>query len=137
MNLSDIGYPGCKPRKTLMDPNVKFSQDEGEFLDNPTQYRRLIGKLLYLTITRLDLSYSVNRLSQFLAKPRVVPHLQVVYRCPSIHTGYQGIRIVIWIVLYRGAQGVCRLRLGFLSRQQEVCKRLLHLHWRFFSFLEF
>ena len=62
-----------------MDPNLKLSQEEGELLEDAGQYRRLIGRLLYLTITRPDLSYSVNCLSQFLAKPRI-PHLQAAYR---------------------------------------------------------
>ena len=61
-----------------MDLNVKLSQDEGELLDDPSQYRWMIEKLLYLTITRSDLSYSMNRLSQFLAKPRV-PHSQAIH----------------------------------------------------------
>ncbi|XP_019162065.1 PREDICTED: uncharacterized protein LOC109158632 [Ipomoea nil] len=39
--------------------------------DNPTQYRRLVGALQYLTITRPDLSYSVNRLCQFMHSPTV------------------------------------------------------------------
>ena len=62
-----------------MDPNVKLSQDERELHDDPTPYGRMIGKLLYLTITRPDLSYAINRLSQFLDKPRL-PHLQAVHR---------------------------------------------------------
>ena len=41
-------------------------------------FGRMIGKLLYLTVTRPDLSYSVNRLSQFLVKPRV-SHLLASY----------------------------------------------------------
>ena len=81
--LSDVGFLGSKPVKTPMEPNVKLSQEEGEVLEDPAVYRRLIGSLLYLTITRPDLSYSVNRLSQFLAKPRL-PHFKVVLGLCSI-----------------------------------------------------
>ncbi|KAG6406103.1 hypothetical protein SASPL_133700 [Salvia splendens] len=34
-----------------------------------TAYRRLIGRLVYLCITRPDITFAVNKLSQFLAKP--------------------------------------------------------------------
>lgn len=61
--LFDACLLGCKPRKTPMDPNTKLSQDDGELLTGPFVYKRLIGKLLYFTITKPDLSYSVNRLS--------------------------------------------------------------------------
>ncbi|XP_019182103.1 PREDICTED: uncharacterized protein LOC109177241 [Ipomoea nil] len=37
--------------------------------ENPTQYRRIVGALQYLTITRPDLAYSVNRLCQFMHSP--------------------------------------------------------------------
>ena len=77
--LSKSGYLGCKPATTPMDPNLKLSHEDGDLIDDPTRYRRLIGKLLYLTITRPDLSYSINRLSQFLANPRL-PHLHVAIR---------------------------------------------------------
>lgn len=62
-----------------MDPNIKLLQEEDDLLDDLIVYRRMIGKMLYITITRLDLSYAIDRLSQFLAKPRI-PHLQVARR---------------------------------------------------------
>ncbi|XP_024025489.1 uncharacterized protein LOC112092771 [Morus notabilis] len=62
-----------------MDGDVKLSQNDGEALEDPSQYRRLIGKLLYLTITRPYLSYSVNQLSQFLADSKAT-HLQAACR---------------------------------------------------------
>ena len=76
--LSDIGYLDCKPITIPMDPNLKLSQDDGDLIEDPTSYRRLIGKLLYLIITRHNLSYSVNRLSQFLATPRKL-HIQAIF----------------------------------------------------------
>ena len=68
--LKDVGFLGCKPVKTPMESNLKLSKEEGDLLDDLMMYRRLIGKLLYLTITRPDLSFVVNKLSQFVTNPR-------------------------------------------------------------------
>ncbi|KAM6574328.1 hypothetical protein CsatA_022655 [Cannabis sativa] len=64
--LQDTGYLGSKPASTPMEPNLKLSTESGELIPNPKQYRSLIGKLIYLTITRPDISYAVNKLSQGL-----------------------------------------------------------------------
>ncbi|XP_065636352.1 uncharacterized mitochondrial protein AtMg00810-like [Quercus suber] len=50
-----------------------------EVLKEARIYRRLVGRLLYLTITRLDIGYAVNKLSQFVSKPRK-PHLDAAYK---------------------------------------------------------
>jgi hypothetical protein len=42
-------------------------------------YRHIVGSLIYMTITRLDLSYEVGVVSQFMQTPRK-PHLDAV-RC--------------------------------------------------------
>ncbi|XP_061351744.1 uncharacterized mitochondrial protein AtMg00240-like [Gastrolobium bilobum] len=62
-----------------MDIGLKLSSIAGDLLLDASLYRRLIGRLLYLTITRPDLSYVVNHLSQFTVSPRV-PYLQAVHR---------------------------------------------------------
>ncbi|XP_062088795.1 uncharacterized mitochondrial protein AtMg00810-like [Humulus lupulus] len=63
--LEDTGYLGSKPTKTPMDPKLKLDNVQGEPLADPSQYRRLIGRLLYLTLSRPDITYSVHTLSQF------------------------------------------------------------------------
>ncbi|XP_060673807.1 uncharacterized mitochondrial protein AtMg00810-like [Ziziphus jujuba] len=68
--LSDAGLLGCKSISTPMEPNLKLSSSDGEILSDSTGYRRFIGKLIYLTIARLDITYAVNRFNQFLASSR-------------------------------------------------------------------
>ncbi|XP_061365406.1 uncharacterized mitochondrial protein AtMg00810-like [Gastrolobium bilobum] len=87
--LSDAGYLGCKPKSTPMEPNLKLSSHTGDLLPDATLYRRLIGRLLYLTITGPDICYVVNHLSQFMAAPRV-PHLHVVQRILAYLKGTVG-----------------------------------------------
>uniref|UniRef100_A0A2N9FV09 Integrase catalytic domain-containing protein n=1 Tax=Fagus sylvatica TaxID=28930 RepID=A0A2N9FV09_FAGSY len=77
--LQDTGYLGSKPVATPMEPNLKLMPDEGDFVDDPDTYRRLVGKLIYLTITRPDISYAVSIVSQFMTNPRV-PHMNAVIR---------------------------------------------------------
>uniref|UniRef100_A0A2N9GSX8 Integrase catalytic domain-containing protein n=1 Tax=Fagus sylvatica TaxID=28930 RepID=A0A2N9GSX8_FAGSY len=77
--LQDTGYLGSKPVATPMEPNLKLMPDEGDFVDDPDTYRRLVGKLIYLTITRPDISYAVSIVSQFITNPRV-PHMNAVIR---------------------------------------------------------
>ena len=61
--------------KLPMEANLKL-HTEGPLLDNPNQYRRLVGKLIYLTITRPDICYTVQVLSQFMQNPTHT-HMQV------------------------------------------------------------
>lgn len=54
----------------LMEPNLKLTKDGGEALVDPAKYRRLVGGLFYLTLTRPILSMAINKLSQCIAAPR-------------------------------------------------------------------
>lgn len=62
-----------------MEQNLKLSKHEGKELKEPGSYKRIIGGLLYLTMTRLDLTFAIYRLSQFMAMPRM-PHVQAANR---------------------------------------------------------
>ena len=46
-----------------MEQNLRLSKYEGKILADLGQFKRLIGRLLYLTLTRLDITYAVHRLS--------------------------------------------------------------------------
>ncbi|KAK3036084.1 hypothetical protein RJ639_029837 [Escallonia herrerae] len=46
---------------TPMEPNLKLKKDAGERLSDPTHYHQLVGRLVYLTMTRPDISHAVNR----------------------------------------------------------------------------
>ena len=59
----------CKPVNTFIDPNVKLVPGQGEPLRDLGRYRRLVGKLNYLTITWPDISFPVSVVSQFLQSP--------------------------------------------------------------------
>lgn len=77
--LEDSGYLSCKAAKTPIEQHQKLSVSNGELLPDPSIYRRLIDRLLYLTLTRADLSYSVHILTQYMEKPQA-PHLAAGHR---------------------------------------------------------
>lgn len=54
---------------TPMAPQPKLSLHRGKAIDNPMEFRTVVGSLQYLAFTRPDIAYSVNRLSQFMHRP--------------------------------------------------------------------
>ena len=67
--LAGTGIFNSKPVDTSMNPNVKLVPGQEELLRDPERYRRLVGKLNYLTITRPDISFPVSVVSRFLQSP--------------------------------------------------------------------
>ena len=53
--LSKYGMIGCNPISVPLEQNVKLSADAGELLEDPTMYKRIVGSLIYMTITRPEL----------------------------------------------------------------------------------
>uniref|UniRef100_A0A3Q7JDU2 Reverse transcriptase Ty1/copia-type domain-containing protein n=1 Tax=Solanum lycopersicum TaxID=4081 RepID=A0A3Q7JDU2_SOLLC len=87
--ISDMGLAGAKPVSTPMELNQKLTTVEfdtnipstypDETLKDPTGYLRLIGRLLYLTTTRPDISFVVQCLNQFMHSPKT-SHMEVAIR---------------------------------------------------------
>jgi histone deacetylase 1/2 len=69
--LQKVGMHGCKPSPTPLSSTEQLSLTAGTPLgpDDSTQYRSVVGGLQYLTLTRPDLSYSVNKVCQYLHAP--------------------------------------------------------------------
>ncbi|XP_073026812.1 uncharacterized mitochondrial protein AtMg00240-like [Primulina eburnea] len=60
-----------------MEPRSSLNTTDGQPLEDISQYRRLIGRLIYLTLSRPDIVFAVHKISQFVSKPRTL-HLQAV-----------------------------------------------------------
>ena len=67
--LKDGGLLGAKPVNFPMEQNIKLP-DKGALLRDLSPYRRLVGRLIYLTITQPDITYSMHVLSRFMHAPR-------------------------------------------------------------------
>lgn len=59
----------AKPVSTPLPSSPKLSLHSGHKLSDPHEYRRVVGSLQYLALTRPDISYAVNCLSQFMHNP--------------------------------------------------------------------
>jgi histone deacetylase 1/2 len=71
----------CTPAVTPMTVVDKLSAYEGDLLSDAdaTRYRSIVGGLQYLTLTRPDISFAVNKVCQYLHAPRI-PHWTAVKR---------------------------------------------------------
>jgi len=59
----------AKPARSPCSSKSKLSSFDGDHLPNPTKYRHIVGTLQYCTLTRLEISFSVNQLCQHLHAP--------------------------------------------------------------------
>ncbi|XP_074301437.1 uncharacterized protein LOC141632825 [Silene latifolia] len=90
--ISETGLLGSKPSPTPIEPNHRLGEATGDVIVDVESYRRLVGRLVYLAVTRPDLSYVVHVLSQFLSHPRKA-HMDAALR-------------VVWYLKGRPGQGI-------------------------------
>uniref|UniRef100_A0A3Q7EDZ0 Reverse transcriptase Ty1/copia-type domain-containing protein n=1 Tax=Solanum lycopersicum TaxID=4081 RepID=A0A3Q7EDZ0_SOLLC len=98
--VSELGLTGCRPASTPLETNHKLtsiefdecsgkvSNAEDTVLDDFGKYQRLIGRLLYLTMTRPDIAFVVQVLSQFMHSPKT-SHMEAAIRVVKYIKGKQ------------------------------------------------
>lgn len=74
-DLDKVGMIDVKGISTLQ--GLKLSKLGFDYMDDPVLYRSIVGALQYVAITRPRISYSVNKISQFMAQP-FLEHWKVV-----------------------------------------------------------
>ncbi|KAL3378593.1 hypothetical protein AABB24_004490 [Solanum stoloniferum] len=111
--ISETGLTGAKPSCTPLESNSKLTSVEFDkangvigdaVLHDITGYQRLVGKLLYATITRPDISYAVQSLSQFMQQPKK-SHLEAANRVIRYLKGTVGQGI--WLKAQAATKLVC------------------------------
>lgn len=97
--ISELGLSAGKPSWTPLEYNQKLTtkeldvatgEQDDEALEDRDKYQRLIGKPLYLTMTRLDIAFAVQTLSQFLQAPKK-SHWEAVLKVVNMRKGNQGL----------------------------------------------
>ncbi|XP_026451344.1 uncharacterized protein LOC113351605 [Papaver somniferum] len=76
--LKDSGLTRAHVSSFPMDAHIKLLPTYAKDLTDPSSFHRLIGRLLYLTVTRPDITYAINYLSQFMKHPRTT-HLDAAH----------------------------------------------------------
>ena len=58
--LSEVSMLRCRAADAPMKANIKILPGQGEILDDLSRYRRLMGKLNYLTVSKPDIAFVVS-----------------------------------------------------------------------------
>jgi hypothetical protein len=54
---------------TVIDNRYKLNTEDGEPVKDINYFQRLVGRLIYLTVTRPDISFSMSQISKFIHAP--------------------------------------------------------------------
>ncbi|XP_071699741.1 secreted RxLR effector protein 161-like [Rutidosis leptorrhynchoides] len=89
---------------TPMAPNIKLTlEGEGDSFDS-TKYRRMIGSLLYLIVSRPDIMYSVCLCARFQENPKM-SHVEAVKRIFRYSKGIM--HLGLWYPKFTGVDRMC------------------------------
>ena len=76
--LSKAGITNNKTVSAPLEYNAKLTPLDSEPISDATRYRQLVGNLIYLTVTRSDISHAVGMVSKFMDAPRSVHYVAVL-----------------------------------------------------------
>lgn len=91
---------------TPLKLNVKINEDDSCPLENLTVFKRLVGSLLYLTMTRVDISHAVHIVSHFISNPHKL-HLVEVHRILRYIKDTPGLWSIISFCIILIAVSIC------------------------------
>lgn len=92
--LTEFGQLHAPVLKVPMDVHEKLTPTSGDVFLDPHPYQRLIGKLIYLRVTRPNITFAVHVLSQFMRQP-TTSHLQAAVRVLRYLAGNPGQGIML------------------------------------------
>jgi len=96
--LHEYGLLSSKPVNTPLDMNAvitsKGINSDDHLIENVTEFQKIVGKLIYLTNTRPDISYTVHVISRFMQAPRM-SHFKLALRVLRYLKGVPGLGILI------------------------------------------
>ena len=67
--LANSNMSGAKDISTPLSTSQTLQLVDGSATVDSTQFRKIMGNLQYLSLTRLDISFAVNKFSQYMHKP--------------------------------------------------------------------
>ncbi|XP_019240444.1 PREDICTED: uncharacterized protein LOC109220427 [Nicotiana attenuata] len=91
--IAEMGLSGAKPAGTPLEANSSL-EAEDKLLADAGKYQRLIGRLLNLTMTRVDIAYVVQVLSQHMHKPKQ-SHMEATLRVVRYIKGSPGLGLLM------------------------------------------
>ncbi|RVW98124.1 Retrovirus-related Pol polyprotein from transposon RE1 [Vitis vinifera] len=69
MVWKETGMSGCQPVNTPIEEGLKLCVKPNQVSTDNGRYQRLVGRLMYLAHTRLDLAYALSVVSQYMHNP--------------------------------------------------------------------
>ena len=76
--LARSGLTDTRTAATSMELHLQLRASDGTPLPDPSRYRHLVGSLVYLAVTRPDISHAVHILSQFVSAPTSVHYAHLL-----------------------------------------------------------